>query len=128
MDVETLISDILNCANRVRKSLAPGYVEKIYENALMIELAKAGINAKQQSPIIVKYDDKVVGEFLADIFVENCVIIELKAVQNINEAHQSQLVNYLTATGIDNGLLINFGNESKIQIRRKYRIYRPKKE
>ena len=92
----------------------------------MIELSKAGISAKQQSSIIVKYDDKVVGEFIADIFVENCVIIELKAVQNINEAHQAQLVNYLTATGIDNGLLINFGNENKIQIRRKYRVYRPK--
>lgn len=126
MDIEALISDILDCANIVRKALAPGYTEKVYENALMIELSKAGISAKQQSPIMVKYDDKVIGEFYADIFVENCVIIELKAVQNINEAHQTQLVNYLTATGIDNGLLINFGNESKIQIRRKYRIYRPK--
>ncbi|MBO4723243.1 MAG: GxxExxY protein [Muribaculaceae bacterium] len=126
MDIENLISDILDCANIVRKALSPGYTEKVYENALMIELSKAGISAKQQSSIIVKYDDKVVGEFIADIFVENCVIIELKAVQNINEAHQAQLVNYLTATGIDNGLLINFGNENKIQIRRKYRVYRPK--
>ena len=126
MDVENLISEILDCANVVRKSLAPGYTEKVYENALMIELTKAGINAKQQSPIVVKYDGKVVGEFVADIFVENCIIIELKAVQNLNEAHQAQLVNYLTATGIDDGLLINFGNESKIQIRRKYRTYRSK--
>ncbi|MBR5639790.1 MAG: GxxExxY protein [Muribaculaceae bacterium] len=126
MDIEKLISEILDCANIVRKALAPGYAEKVYENALMIELSKAGISAKQQSPIMVKYDDKVVGEFYADIFVENCVIIELKAVQNINEAHQAQSVNYLTATGVDNGLLINFGNESKIQIRRKYRVYRPK--
>ena len=79
MDIEKLISEILDCANIVRKALSPGYAEKVYENALMIELSKAGISAKQQSPIIVKYDDKVVGEFIADIFVENCVIVKSRA-------------------------------------------------
>ena len=126
MDKEVLIKRVLDCAIIVRKALSPGYVEKVYENALMVELLKAGINAKQQVPIDVKYEGHVVGSYFADILVEDCVIVELKAVQELNEAHQSQLVNYLTATGLDDGLLINFGNEEKIQVKRKYRIYKPK--
>ena len=126
MDKEVLIKRVLDCAIVVRKALSPGYVEKVYENALMVELLKAGINAKQQVPIDVKYEGHVVGSYFADILVEDCVIVELKAVQELNEAHQAQLVNYLTATGLDDGLLINFGNEEKIQVKRKYRIYKPK--
>ena len=126
MDIEALIGKILDLANVVREQLAPGYYEDLYEKALMIELENAGIKAKNQYPITVYYNQKPIGEYKADIFVENKVIIELKAVSNITPAHEAQLVNYLTATGIDNGLLINFGNEEKIQIKRKYRIYRPK--
>lgn len=126
MDKEVLIKRVLDCAIIVRKALSPGYVEKVYENALMVELLKAGINARQQVPIEVKYEGHVVGNYFADILVEDCVVVELKAVQELNEAHQAQLVNYLTATGLDDGLLINFGNEEKIQVKRKYRIYKPK--
>lgn len=126
MDKEVLIKRVLDCAIIVRKALSPGYVEKVYENALMLELLKAGINARQQVPIEVKYEGHVVGNYFADILVEDCVVVELKAVQELNEAHQAQLVNYLTATGLDDGLLINFGNEEKIQVKRKYRIYKPK--
>lgn len=126
MDIEALIGKILDLANVVREQLAPGYYEDLYEKALMIELENAEIKAKSQYPITVYYNQKPIGEYKADIFVEDKVLIELKAVSNITPTHEAQLVNYLTATGIDNGLLINFGNEEKIQIKRKYRIYRPK--
>ena len=126
MEIEALIRKILDLANIVREGLAPGYLEKVYENALMIELKDAGIEAKQQVPINIKYKGHNIGDYVIDILVEDKVIIELKAVSNITTAHETQLVNYLTATEIDNGLIINFGNEEKIQIKRKYRIYRPK--
>ncbi len=127
MDIEVLIKDILDCALAVRKSLAPGYMEKVYENAMMIELAKVGIKANQQVAIKVQYEGQVVGNYIADILVADCVILEIKAVKDINDTHQVQLVNYLTATGIDNGLIINFGNNEKIQIKRKYRVYKTTK-
>lgn len=126
MEIEALIKKILDLANEVRERLAPGYLEKVYENALMIELKNAGIEAKQQIPINIKYKGHNIGDYVVDTLVEDKLIIELKAVSNITTAHEAQLVNYLTATEIDNGLLINFGNEEKIQIKRKYRIYRPK--
>ena len=126
MDIEALISKILDLANVVREHLAPGFYEELYEKALMIELKNAGLKAENQFPITVYYNQEPIGDFKADIFVEDKVIIELKAVSNITAAHEAQLVNYLTATGIDNGLLINFGNEEKIQIKRKFRTYRSK--
>lgn len=126
MDIEALISKIIDLANLVREKLAPGYYEEIYEKALMIELKKAGIKAENQHLITVYYDDEPIGEYKADIFVEGKVIVELKAVNNLTPIHEAQLVNYLTATRIDIGLLINFGNEDRIQIKRKYRIYKPK--
>ena len=127
MEIEALIRKILDLANEVRERLSPGYLEKVYENALMIELKDAGIEAKQQVPINIKYKGHNIGDYVIDILVEDKVIIELKAVTNITTAHEAQLVNYLTATEIDNGLIINFGSEEKIQIKRKYRIYRPKR-
>ena len=89
----------------------------------MIELEKNGISAKGEVPINVYYDECVVGEFRADIVIENKIIIELKAVQNLSHIHEAQLVNYLTATKIDCGLLINFGGEL-IEIKPKFRTYR----
>ena len=127
MEIEALIRKILDLANEVRERLSPGYLEKVYENALMIELKDAGIEAKQQVPINIKYKGHNIGDYVIDILVEDKVIIELKAVTNITTAHEAKLVNYLTATEIDNGLIINFGSEEKIQIKRKYRIYRPKR-
>ena len=82
---------------------------------------------KQQCPISIYYRNVSVGNYVADMIINDILIVELKAVNDISPAHEAQLVNYLTATGIDNGLIINFGNEDKIQIKRKYRVYRPKK-
>ncbi len=125
MDNEALIKDIINCAYKVRTKLLPGYLEGVYENALMIELDKAGIMAKQQCPMQVLYDGEKVGDYIADILVENCIIVEVKAVRSLEMAHEAQLVNYLTATNCENGLLINFGSPVKIEIRRKYKTYKP---
>ena len=74
----------------------------------------------------VKYDGVIVGDYKIDILVEDLLVVELKAVECITSAHETQLVNYLTATGLDVGLLINFGNQKRIEIKRKYRVYRPK--
>lgn len=125
-DVETLIKEVMDCAIEVRRILSSGYLEKVYENALMIELESAGLKARCQQPISVLYKGHVIGEFSTDIIVDDCLVLELKAVENLKDAHELQLVNYLTALGIDDGLLINFGNSDKIQIKRKYRVYSPR--
>jgi len=104
--------------------LGPGFLEKVYENALRIELEKLGLKVKQQEPINVTYEGQVVGEYYADLWVDETVVIELKALQALAKAHEVQLVNYLTATGIDTGLLLNFG--PSVQVRRKFREYIPK--
>ena len=123
MDVEKIVSSVIDCAYKVRHELMNGYLESVYENALMLELRNCGINAKNQVPLKVLYKGVVVGEYRIDILVENCLIVEIKAVSDINSAHEAQLVNYLTATNIDNGLLINFGSE-KLEVKRKYRVYK----
>lgn len=120
---EKIIKDIINCAYNVRRELYCGYLESVYKNALMHELYLQGLSAVSEVPIVVKYKETTVGEFKADIIVEGKVIVELKSVQTINASHETQLVNYLTATGIGNGLLINFGAE-KLEIKRKYRHYK----
>ena len=123
MDVEKIVSSVIDCAYKVRHELMNGYLESVYENALMLELRNCGINAENQVPLKVLYKGVVVGEYRIDILVENCLIVEIKAVSDINSAHEAQLVNYLTATNIDNGLLINFGSE-KLEVKRKYRVYK----
>jgi len=114
---------IIRCAFNVHNALGPGFLEQVYENALRIELVKQGLQVKQQAPIEVWYDGQVVGSYYADLLVENRVIVELKAVRSLTKAHEVQLVNYLTATGIDTGLLLNFG--PSVEIRRKFREYKP---
>ena len=104
--------------------LVPVSWRKIYENALRIELEKLGLSVKQQAPISVCYEGRVVGEYYADLWVEEGVVIEIKASQTLLTLHEVQLVNYLTATGVDNGLLLNFG--SSVQVKRKFREYKPK--
>jgi len=123
MDREELITTIIDCAVQVRKVLGPGFLESVYKNALILELKKYDLECSSEYPINVYYDNTVVGEFRADLIIEKSVIVELKAVNNIVSAHEVQLVNYLSATHIDNGLLINFG-ASKLEIKRKYRVYR----
>lgn len=123
MELESLVKKVIQSAYNVRLQLPAGFLESVYQKALLIELEKNGISAKGEVPINVYYDECVVGEFRADIVIENKIIVELKAVQNLSLIHEAQLVNYLTATKIDCGLLINFGGE-RIEIKRKFRTYR----
>ncbi len=120
MQYQELTEKIIGCAYRVYNKMGFGFLESVYEKCLQIELQKAGLNAQFQHPITVYYDGKVVGEFVADVLVENVIILELKSVRHFLPAHEVQLVNYLTATHKDVGLIINFG-ESKVEIKRKVR-------
>jgi GxxExxY protein len=121
MEINLLTERIIACAYAVHNALGPGFLEKVYENALRIQLEEEGLAVAQQQPIPVRYRERLVGEFFADLIVEGRVIIELKAVQSLSKDHQVQLVNYLTATGMDDGLLINFG--PSVEVRRKFRQY-----
>ena len=123
MDQEELIKQIIQCAYNVRKELYAGFLESVYKNALLIELRKNGLKVDKEVPINVHYNNVIVGEFRADIIVEDSVILELKAIQKLSTIHEAQLVNYLTATNIEHGLLINFGSE-KLEVKRKYRRFR----
>jgi GxxExxY protein len=110
-----LTREIIGCAYEVYHKLGAGFLEKIYENALAIELKNHGLKVLQQYPVNVYYDDILVGEYYADLFVEDKVIVELKAVSELAKAHETQLVNYLKATGIEVGLLINFGDDIRVK-------------
>ena len=123
MKDEALTKEIIGCAFKVHRILGAGFLEKVYENALRLELVKQGLAVKQQEPIKVYYEGEAVGDFYADLWVENRVIIELKAVRAMNKEHEVQLVNYLTAMGVDTGLLVNFG--LSVQVKRKFRDYQP---
>ncbi len=112
---------IIGCAFAVHSKLGTGFLEKVYENAMVLELGKNGLAVQQQIPITVRYDGLPVGEYFADLAVENRIICELKANLAIAPEHEVQLVNYLAATGFDIGLLINFGKS--VKVRRKYRGY-----
>lgn len=127
MDHEDLTEKIIGCAMQVHSTLGPGFLESVYEKALAHELAKAGLRTECQTPIRVTYDGIVVGDFCADLFVEDTVMVENKAVQSLHPVNEVQLVNYLTATCVDIGLLLNFGSD-RLQFRRKHRTYRPKIE
>ena len=121
---DQLITEIIACAKRIRRQLGPGFLEKVYKNAMVVELRKLKLNFETEKLIQVLYDGIVVGEYRTDIIVEGRLILELKATQDLSIANEVQLVNYLTSTQIDDGLLIiNFGSD-KLQFKRKYRIYR----
>ena len=126
MDKEKLIKNVIDAAYTVSKTLGPGYPEIVYRRALAHELSLRGIKFEEESPIKIFYKDTVVGDYRCDILVENVIILELKACESLIAAHEAQLVNYLVATGIDSGLLFNFG-APKLQIKRKWRVYTPKK-
>ena len=108
MDVNDLTYQINGAVYEVNKVLGHGFLEKVYENALVAELAIRGIKAESQVPIDVIYKNKTVGEYFADIVVENQVIAELKAIDSLEKIHEAQILNYLKATGFKVGLLINF--------------------
>jgi GxxExxY protein len=102
--------EVIGCAFEVMKELGAGFLESVYEKALFLVLRQKGLSAAAQHPIKVIFRGETVGEFFADLLVENKVVVELKAVKAIAPEHQAQVINYLNATGIEVGLLINFGN------------------
>jgi len=110
-----LTEKIIGAFFKVYNKLGYGFSEKVYENALALELRKLGLRVEQQKPIVVYYDDQVVGEYFADIVVNGIVIIELKAVRKFLEAHEAQLLNYLKATTVEVGLLLNFGPKAEFK-------------
>ena len=122
MEDKELTERIIACAFKVHQNLGAGFLEKVYENALLIALQKFGLRAKQQAPVTVWYEHQLVGEYYADLLVEDKVICELKAVQSLLPEHETQLVNYLVATGINTGLLLNFGKS--VTVKRKFKEYR----
>jgi GxxExxY protein len=101
----------------VNRILGPGFLEKVYENALILELRGQGLKAESQVPLAVTYKDSIVGDYAADIIVEDEVILELKAVEKLQKIHEAQILNYLKATGTKVGLLINF-RHPKAEIKR----------
>jgi len=125
MELENLTQKIIGCAMTVHQALGPGFLESVYQDALLVELRHAGLQGKPNSRIPVHYREESVGDFIADVLVENLIILELKAVSEIHSAHEAQLVNYLHATGLEIGLLLNFGS-SKLEIKRKHKTYKPK--
>lgn len=110
-----LTSEIINRFYIVYNTLGYGFLEKVYEKALKFELEKAGLYVERQKPINVYYETELVGEYYSDLIVENNVIIELKAAESICEEHENQLINYLKATKIEVGLLLNFGKKPEIK-------------
>jgi GxxExxY protein len=124
MEDEELTKKVIGFAFKVHNSLGSGFLEKVYENALRIELSGAGLRVEQQRPIQVYYQGEVIGDFVSDLLVEKRLVVELKAIEKLTKLHEAQLVNYLTATGLDIGLLIDFGKS--VQIKRKYKNFKPK--
>lgn len=107
--LDEITERIIGCAMRVSNELGVGFLEKVYENALVIELRRNGLEVVQQQLIQVFYSGVVVGDFCADAIVENRVLLELKAAKTIDPIHEAQLLNYLKATGFRVGLVLNFG-------------------
>ena len=125
MEERELTEKIIGCAMRVHSALGPGFLESVYQKALAHELLKAGLTVECERRINVLYDGVVVGEFSADMLVGEKILVELKANLSLVPANEVQLVNYLTATGIETGLLLNFGAE-RLEFKRKIRTFRPK--
>jgi len=120
MEYEEITHKIIGAAYQVFNQLGFGFLESVYQNAMIIELAKYDLKVEPEKPLQVFYDDQVVGDFNADLFVENAVVVELKSVQNLAKGHEVQLVNYLNGLRKEIGLLINFG-PSGVEVKRKYR-------
>ena len=118
MEYSELTEKIIKCAYSVYNKMGFGFLESVYEKCMLIELNKTGLSAEAQKPIKVYYDENNVGEFIADIIVNDTIILELKSVSRLVKAHEVQLVNYLVATGKPIGLLLNFG-ERRVEVKRK---------
>jgi len=120
-----LCGQVIGAAMKVHSILGQGFLESVYQNALVLELQKSGFKVDARRSITVHYDGQVVGVFTADLLVNHSLILELKANQLLAKPHEVQLVNYLVATGIDEGLLLNFGTQ-RLEYKRKFRL--PKQE
>jgi len=114
---DLLTEKIIGCAYTVANSLGHGFLEKVYENALAHEIQKTSLHVEQQKPIQVIYDGVIVGDYIADLVIENKILVELKAVKELNDIHLAQCLNYLKATNFKICLLINFG-KPRIDIKR----------
>lgn len=119
---QELTRQIIGCAFEVINDLGSGFLESVYEKAMLVALADKGLSVESQKPIAVHFRGRPVGNFLADLLVEKKVIVELKAVKALLPEHQAQVINYLNATGINVGLLINFGNP-RLEFKRFTRSY-----
>ena len=126
MEYDDLTGKIIKAAYKVHNVLGKGFLEKVYQNAMFIELTDMGLSVEMEMPLEVYYKNHKVGFFYADLIVEDEIIIELKAVENLVKIHEVQLVNYLNATEIDVGLLINFGD--KVDVKRKFRNYKKEED
>lgn len=123
---DDLTKRIIGCAYAVYNTLGFGFLESVYEKSLHHELNKNGLMSECQKPLIVHYDGVVVGEFIADLIVADRIVVKLKSVRKLAATHEAQLVNYLAATGIDVGLLINFSPRG-VEVKRKRRNYQDDK-
>lgn len=110
IDTESLIRIIMDSAITVKRTLGEGFLESVYQNALIYELQAQGISCEKEKNLIVYYRTQIAGTYRADIVVDNRIILEIKACDEIARAHEYQLVNYLRATNIEDGLIINFGS------------------
>ena len=120
MKHEELTHKIIGCAYKVFNELGFGFLESVYKKAMIIELNKNGLKYEVEKPIKVYYDDQVIGDFFVDLFIEDTVVVELKAVEHLTKQHEIQLVNYLNGIKKEIGLLINFGLNN-VDVKRKYR-------
>ena len=116
-EINRITERIINCVYRVSNTLGSGFLEKVYENALAIELRQNGLQVAQQHSIKIFYNQSLVGDYVADLLVENCVIVETKTVKTLDEVHSAQCMNYLRATGLKVCLLVNFGRP-RVDIKR----------
>lgn len=116
-----LTEKVIGCAFRVYNRMGYGFAESVYEKCLVIELRRSGLEVEVQKPINVYYEGELVGEFVADLFVNGSLLVELKSIRTLAPTHEVQLVNYLVATGVEIGLLVNFG-ETGVEVKRKLRV------
>ena len=114
---EQLTEAVIGAAFRVSNALGVGFLEKVYENSLAIELRRSGLSVEQQKPVQVLYQEEVVGEYVMDLLVESRLVVELKHAESLDDSHLAQTLNYLKATGYELALVINFGT-SRVQVKR----------
>jgi len=116
-ELDRITERIIGCAYKVSNTLGSGFLEKVYENALAHEIHKAGLKVEQQFPVQVFYDGIIAGDFIADLLVERCILVELKAIKALDEIHVAQCMNYLRVTDLQVCLLFNF-YKPKVEIKR----------